>query len=48
MLDLGKTGGVLQTECDFLQSYTKFETETRPKQGDALQTGGARITERIR
>ena len=48
MLDLIKTGGALQTECDFPSSYTKFETETRPKQGDALLIGGARISERIR
>ena len=43
-----KNGGVLLTECIFSQSYTKFETQTRPKQGDVLLTEGARISERIR
>ena len=42
-----KNEGVLLTECIFTLSYTKFETETRPKQGDALLTEGARISERI-
>ena len=46
MLDLRKIGGALQTECDFPQSYTKFEIETGPKQGDGLQTRGARISVR--
>ena len=48
ILDLRKTGGALQTECDFPCSYTRFEIETRLKKGNALQTGGACITERIR
>ena len=47
MLDLRKMGDELITECIFPYSYTKFETETRPKQGDALLTEGARISERI-
>ncbi len=47
MLDLRKTGDMLQTECDFPLHYPKFEIERRPKQEDALQTGGAHITARI-
>ena len=47
MLDLQKIGVVLQTQCDFPLGYTKFGIETRPKQGDALQTEGARMSERI-
>ena len=47
MLDLRKTEGVLQTERDFPWCYTKFEIERRPKKGDALQTGGARIAARV-
>ena len=45
---LKKDGHVLITGCISPLSYTKFETETRPKQGDALITEGARISERIR
>ena len=48
MLDLRKTGGALQTECNFQLRYTKFEIGRRPKQGDALQTEGAHTIERIR
>ena len=48
MLDLRKIGGVLQTGCDFPQRYARFENERWPEEGDALQTGGVRITARIR
>ncbi len=44
----GKNEVVLLIECIFPLSYTKFENETWPKQGDALLTEGARISERIR
>ena len=44
MLDLRKIGGALLTGSIFPYRYTKFETETRPKQGDALLTGGVRIS----
>ena len=47
-LDLRKMRGVLLTKCIFPWRYTKFESETRPKQGDALLTEGARMTARIR
>ncbi len=50
MLELRKTGGVLQTEYDFLWSYTRFEIERRPKQGDAqscIQATGVRDSRRI-
>ena len=42
-----KNRGRAQTEFDFPQCYTKFEIARMPKQGDALQSGGARISERI-
>ena len=45
MLDLRNTGGALPIECDFPQSYT--EIETRPKEGDPLQSGGVHTSERI-
>ncbi len=47
MLDFRKNEHVLITECIFPLSYTKFETETRPKRGDVLISEGARFTERI-
>ena len=47
MLDLRKVGGALQTECVFPWCYTRFANERRYKQGNALQTGGVRITARI-
>ncbi len=33
-------GGVLISECVFPYSYTKFGSQTRPKQGGALIIGG--------
>ena len=47
MLDL-RTIGVLQTECDFPERYTRFRNEKWPEEGDVLQTGGACIMARIR
>ena len=48
ILDLRKIGGVLQIGCDFPLRYTKFENERWPEEGDVLETGGVRITARIR
>ena len=43
-----KIGGALISLCVFPQRYTKFETQTNPKLGDALIVEGARMTTRIR
>ena len=47
ILDLRQIGVVLQTGCKFPSSYTRLHNERWPEEGDALQTGSARITERI-
>ena len=39
--------GVLLTECVFPYSYSKFESQTRSKQGCVLIIGGALMTARI-
>ncbi len=41
-------GCVLITECVFPLSYTKFGSQTRPKQGGALIIRGALMSARIR
>ncbi len=41
-------GGVLITECVFPWSYTKFGSQTRPKQRDELIIEGALMTARLR
>ena len=42
IIDLRQMEGALLTRGIFPQRYTKFETETWPKRGDALVTGGVR------
>ena len=46
--NLAKIGGVLILDCVFPQSYTKFESQARIKQRDALIIEGALMTAILR